>query len=242
LARYKQCFAGTVAHIGVLSLNYHKHIHTGEGGICLTDDPVLAERLQLIRNHAEAVVGDKGVSDITNMIGFNFRLGEIEAAIGREQLKKLDRVVSNRISKADRLTQGLHELNGLRTPIIQKDCSHVFYVYPLVLDLDILNCSRTRICQALQAEGVPVSEGYANIHLLPMFQEKIAYGRNGFPWSSDIYKGDVQYHKGICPVAEDFHERTLLAIGICSYEYSDAEIDLIVEAFHKVWTNLDQLR
>ena len=88
-AVYKNRFVGTVADIGVFSLNYHKHIHTGEGGVCVTDDPVLAERLQLIRNHAEAVVGDKGVTDIVNMIGFNFRMGEIEAAIGIEQLKKL---------------------------------------------------------------------------------------------------------------------------------------------------------
>tara|TARA_B100000315_G_scaffold256779_1_gene303590 strand:- start:1456 stop:2322 length:867 start_codon:yes stop_codon:yes gene_type:complete len=95
-ALYKGRFAGTVAHIGVLSLNYHKHIHTGEGGICLTNDSILAERMQMIRNHAEAVVGDKGVSDLSNMIGFNFRLGEIEAAIGMEQFKKLDQLVADR--------------------------------------------------------------------------------------------------------------------------------------------------
>ena len=78
---YKGKYAGTLADVGCYSLNYHKHIHTGEGGICLTDDSSLAERMQLIRNHAEAVVENKGVQDLTNMIGFNFRLGEIEAAI-----------------------------------------------------------------------------------------------------------------------------------------------------------------
>src|SRR5690348_15771968 len=55
-ARYRGRYAGTIADIGVYSLNYHKHIHTGEGGVCVTDNPDLAERLQLIRNHAEAVV------------------------------------------------------------------------------------------------------------------------------------------------------------------------------------------
>ena len=62
-ALYKGRQVGTIADIGVYSLNYHKHIHTGEGGVCVTNDPSLAERMQLIRNHAEAVVEDKGVED-----------------------------------------------------------------------------------------------------------------------------------------------------------------------------------
>ena len=89
-AYYKGRAAGALADIGVYSLNYHKHIHAGEGTVVVTNDPALAERLQLIRNHAEAVVEEKGVSDLTNMVGYNFRLTEVQAAIGREQLKKLD--------------------------------------------------------------------------------------------------------------------------------------------------------
>ena len=80
-AMYKGRPVGSLGHIGAFSLNYHKHIHTGEGGMCTTDDDNLAERLQLIRNHAEAVVAAKGTSNLVNMVGFNFRLGEIEAAI-----------------------------------------------------------------------------------------------------------------------------------------------------------------
>src|ERR1019366_7464355 len=86
-AMYKGKYAGTLAHVGGYSLNYHKHVHTGEGGILVTDDSDIFERLQLIRNHAEAVVGDKGVSNLANMVGHNFRLGEIESAIGIAQLK-----------------------------------------------------------------------------------------------------------------------------------------------------------
>jgi len=84
--------AGTLADIGGYSLNYHKHIHCGEGGVLVTDDPQLAKRLALIRNHAEAVVqvDDHGdPAQLANMLGFNFRLGEIEAAIAGVQLGKL---------------------------------------------------------------------------------------------------------------------------------------------------------
>jgi SAM-dependent methyltransferase len=77
-AFYRDKYAGTVAHVGGYSLNYHKHIHTGEGGILVTNDGKIAERLQLIRNHAEAVVAGKGVTNLSNMVGHNFRLGEIE--------------------------------------------------------------------------------------------------------------------------------------------------------------------
>ena len=75
-----------------------------------------------------------------------------------------------------------------------------------------------------------------------MYQKKIAYGRSGFPWSSDIYKGDVQYTKGICPVAEDLQDRTYLGISMCAYEYTNQEVDLMIQAFQKVWSNLDLIR
>src|SRR5574344_1647548 len=70
-AKYKGKYAGTLGDIGVFSLNYHKHIHCGEGGIIVTDNDELAERLRLIRNHAEAVVDAKGTTDLVNMVGFN---------------------------------------------------------------------------------------------------------------------------------------------------------------------------
>jgi len=241
-ARYKGQMAGTLAHIGVYSLNYHKHIHTGEGGVIVTNDSDLAERLQLIRNHAEAVVGDKGVTNLTNMIGYNFRLGEIEAAIGIEQLKKLDRLTSERTIAADRLSEKLKELPGLRVPVVQKDCTHVYYVYPILINSDDLGVSRTRIREALVAEGVQgLANGYANLHLLPLFQNKIAYGKHGFPWQSELYKGNISYDKGICPVAEQLHDKTFLGIEMCLHNYTEYEVDLITEAFRKVWKQLKTL-
>lgn len=227
---------GTLAHVGGYSLNYHKHIHTGEGGILVTNDDDVFERLQLIRNHAEAVVANKGVSNLTNMVGHNFRLGEIESAIGIEQLKKLEGFVESRQRVAKRLTDGLKDLPGLRTPVVKPGCTHAYYVYPMVLDIDHLGVSRERIHAALEAEGVTgLAQGYVNVHLLPMYQKKIAYGSKGFPWSSDICHRDVDYRKGICPVAEELHDKTYLGFGMCVHELDDEDIDLIVAAFKKVW-------
>ncbi len=240
-ALYKGKYAGTLADVGGYSLNYHKHIHTGEGGILVTNDDEIAERLQLIRNHAEVVVGDKGVTNLSNMIGHNFRLGEIECAMGIEQLKKLKRLVQSRQASASRLTVGLKGLRGLRTPVVRVDCTHVYYVYPLILDIEELGVSRDRLHAALQAEGVSVGKRYQNIHLLPVYQQKVAYGSRGFPWTSDICHRDVDYSKGICPVAEKHNDSTYLGIGMCVYDLTDDDVDLIIAAFQKVWAKLESL-
>lgn len=242
-AYYKGKFAGTLAHVGGYSLNYHKHIHTGEGGILVTDDDEIADRLRLIRNHAEAVVGDKDVSDLRNMIGYNFRLGEIECAIGIAQLKKLKGCVASRQRAGERLTQGIRDLPGLRTPVIKDDCTHVYYVYPIVLDVEKIGVSRARIVEALEAEGIDgLATGYVNVHLLPMYQQKLAYGSGGFPWTSDICHRDVSYTKGICPTAEKLHETTFLGFEMCLHELSDEDVDLIVRAFRKVWSQMESLK
>ena len=236
-------YAGTLADVGSYSLNYHKHIHTGEGGVLVTDDDEIAERLRLIRNHAEAVVGNKGYTNLTNMIGYNFRLGEVECAIGIEQLKKLSHFVSGRQRIAKRLTQGLMDLPGLRTPIIKPNCTHAFYMYPMVLDVGNLGVKRNTLYKALTAEGVQgLAEGYVTLHLLPMYQQKIAYGSKGFPWTSDICQRDVDYRFGICPVAEELQASSYLGYQMCLNDLSDNDVDLIISAFHKVWSNIGYLK
>lgn len=242
-ALYKGKFAGTVGDVGGFSLNYHKHIHTGEGGVIVTNDDDIAERLQLIRNHAEAVVSGKGQTNLTNMVGYNFRLGEIECAIGIEQLKKLDALIKTRQRAAERLAKGLNGFRGLKTPKVQDGCTHVYYVFGMVLDVNELGVSRDKIADALTAEGVQgVCPGYANVHLLPMYQKKQAYGSTGFPWSAEFSRQDVSYSKGICPVAEELHEKTFLGLEMCVLNLTDTDVDAIVGAFEKVWDQLDYLR
>lgn len=241
-AKYKGKFAGTLADIGGFSLNYHKHIHTGEGGILVTNDDSLAQKLKLIRNHAEAVVEGIGQIDITNMIGYNFRLGEIECAMGIEQLKKLNLLIHKRQKTAELLTEKLRDLQFLKLPYIQKDSTSVYYTYPMILEEGI-GVKRGKIIEALIAEGLEgIVGGYANIHLLPMYQKKIAYGSKGFPWSSDVATNHISYEKGICPVAEKLHDETYLGFMLCLFDLSEDDVELVSQAFHKVWQNLDLLK
>ena len=240
-ALYRDKYAGTCADVGGFSLNYHKHIHTGEGGILVTNDDDIAERLQLIRNHAEVVVEDKGVTNLINMVGHNFRLGEIECAMGIEQLKKLKGLVQSRQLLAETLTEGLKSLDGLNTPTQFNNRTHVYYIYAMQLDLEVLQVSRQKIVEALAAEGVIVSSSYQNIHLIPLYQKKIAFGSKGFPWSSEFCKREISYKKGICPNAEYLNDNSYIGFGMCVYDLTLEDIKLIIKSFHKVWKNLDNL-
>lgn len=242
-ARYHDRYVGTVADIGVFSLNYHKHIHTGEGGLAVTHDAALAERMQLIRNHAEAVAGGREIPNLTNLIGFNFRLGEIEAAMGLVQLGKLANLAAQKSTAGSRLSASLTGLQGLRTPVVRPGCTHVYYVYPLVIDPKITGVSRAQMAAALRAEGVPgISEGYVNIHRLPAYQKRIAYGSRGFPWTMAGHESQVRYDHGICPVAEQLHDATMMGLAFCLHNFTSDEVDLVVAAFHKVWAQLDKLQ
>lgn len=242
LAEYHGALAGTIGDIGVFSLNYHKHIQTGEGGVCLTNDDELADRLCLIRNHAEGAVESKGVTNLINMIGFNFRFGEIESAIGIEQLKKLDRLVHSRIEIADKLSSRLSDIEEIQTPFVEPGCKHVYYVFPIRYKHRMKPLHRDRIVDALKAEGLTFGGGYVQpLYLKPIFQKQIGYGDKGCPFSCSFYKGTVDYSKGLCPVAEEMFFHSLLVFPICNFEIAGENIDLFSEAFHKVFSQLDEL-
>ena len=241
-ARYKGKLAGTMADIGGFSFNYHKHIHTGEGGMIVTNDFLLAEKCQLIRNHAEAAIVHKSNPDLTNMIGYNFRLGEIESAIGIRQLKKLDNAIASRQKAASILTEALNDIEGLTAPVIRKDCSHVYYFYGMKHNENLTGVSRDRVYEALLAEGVPyISKRYENLHMLPMFVKKQCYGSNHFPWSLNP-SVEYNYGKGTCQTAEKLNKNEYLGIFMCGSNFEDDEINLVAEAIKKVYENIAELR
>ena len=239
LAMLGDRFAGTIGHIGVASLNYHKHIHTGEGGVCTTDDDTLADRLAMIRNHAENVADRLSGGDYSNLIGHNFRMTELAAAIGREQLKKAPALVARRAEIANKLSAGVAGLDGITVPYVRPDARHVYYVWAGKFDERKLGVSREKFAKALVAEGVPTTTGYVRpLYLLPVFQRRMAIGRDGFPFNLT----NRSYQKGLCPITERMHEAELFSYLVCSYESSDAQVDQVISAFHKVYENRDQLR
>lgn len=222
--------AGTIGHIGVFSLNRHKHIQTGEGGICVTNDATLALRLRLIRNHGENLTDHYEIPDAANLIGFNYRLTELSAAIGLCQLEKSEAIVNEREHLAQRLSAALDGLPGLTPPTVREGCRHTYYAWPARYDAEATGISRDTFARALAAEGVPMNQGYVEpLYLLPIFQQRAA-------------KGDAHYPKGFCPFTEKMHFAEELGFGICSFELTDTLIDHIAGAFHKVHEGRDELR
>jgi len=230
--------AGCVGHMGVFSLNYHKHLHCGEGGMCVTNDAELALRLRLIRNHGENAVEPLGLQDITNLFGFNLRMTEMQAAVALAMLGRIDALVAERERTGLLLNQGTQGLAALAPAAIRPGCRHVFYVWAARYHGEAAGVSRRTFARALQAEGVPVFEGYVRpLYMLPVFQRRMAMGREGFPFSLT----DRTYPEGLCPVAEDLHQNRLLGFETCTVDLDDALRCLCAEALVKVHDGLGGL-
>ena len=149
-------YAGTIGHIGVFSFNVHKHLQCGEGGICLTNDPELAYRMSMARNHGELSGG---------AVGLNLRMTEVEAAIALSQLAKGRALVDSRIELAEAMTHMVVNYPGLVPPLVREGCDHSYYMWALTVEKE-----RDWFVDAMIAEGVPMRKGYVDpLYRLPAF-------------------------------------------------------------------------
>ena len=236
---YKNKIAGTMSDIGGYSFNCHKHIQTGEGGATVTNNNRLADRMRRIRNHAEATI--KSEMNLNNLIGYNFRLGEIECGIGIEQIKKLKKMVRKKQLECKYISKRLSKLQGIKVPFVPKNQTHSYYMFPILVNTKKLNVNKKLIFKALVKEGVQgLNNSYPIIYDLPMYKNRIAYGSKHFPWS--LSKKKIKYRKGLCPVAEHLNEHEIITLEVCLFSLNQKDIKLICESFEKVWKNLNLLK
>lgn len=151
LATERGKYAGTIGHVGVFSLNVHKHIQAGEGGICVTNDDDLALYMRMFINHAE-------MFENSAMLGLNLRMTEITAFIAGKQLENMDRLVNGRRKVAIELLEAIGDNPGIRTPVVREDCEHACYALPFLVE----NEGRSRFVNRMKEEGIPLVEGYVN--------------------------------------------------------------------------------
>lgn len=229
-ARYKGRLCGTMGDCGVYSFQETKNMMTGEGGMLITNDEKIAEVARLIRNHGETVAHTmKKRSYASETLGYNYRMTEFEAAIGRAQLKHLDEANAVRQQHANYLTKHLRKFPGITPPKVESDSTHVYYVYPFTYDETQTGISRKLFADALQAEGIPLGVGYVKpLYYSPLFQERRAF-------AFKHYKGNARYDAGLCPVAEELHFKKLLFIPVVRPPATTADMDDIVRAFDKVY-------
>jgi dTDP-4-amino-4,6-dideoxygalactose transaminase len=205
-------YIGTMGHIGVWSLNVHKHIQCGEGGMITTDDDGLAWRLRGLVNHGENLMGP---------IGLNLRMPEVCAAIAVSQLQRGPWLVGGRVEQAHNILRAIGDIPGIKAPPIRDDFSNVFYLIPFLIDgrddgpLDeevFTDRHRRAFCASLRTSGVPIVEGYVEpLYRLPAF---------------------ARYRRP-CPVAEDLQARRLFYFENCAWDPTPEQIDRIGDAFRK---------
>lgn len=248
--KYKGRYVGAIGDIGGFSFNYHKHIHTGEGGLIVTNDSNLALKCQMIRNHGENAIDTYGVEDLSNCIGSNYRLTELQAAIASEQLTKLDSLLSHRQSLAAYLSDRLKGYDGLCTPKVEKNSTHSYYMFPIKYSEEKMGLPRSLFLRAVSAElpkpkeweTTPLAEGYVKpLYLSPVYQRQIALGSKGFPFNTNPgVKYD--YSEGICPVTERLYKREMLLTPLVREPLTKRDIKDLADAIEKVAEGADEIR
>jgi perosamine synthetase len=180
-ARYQGRDIGALDAAVAYSFYPTKNLFLGEGGMITTNDAGLYQRLKLTRSHGEAG------RYLHTCLGFNYRLTDVEAAIGLKQLERLPELVERRRANAAYLTEHLGEMPQIQTPVEQTEGTHSFNQYCVVLDLEALRCSRDEFAAYLGELGVGTGVHYPRgLHQQPVFQE--AYGPLTLPVAESLAK------------------------------------------------------
>ena len=217
-ATYKNRKVGTLADMTVFSFHPVKHITTGEGGMVVTDNPDFAVRLRAFRNHG--ITADHRQREAEGSwfyemaeLGYNYRLPDINCALGLSQLKKLDKFVARRRQIAALYDSAFADMPAL-FPLAQRDDrKSSYHLYVVRLNLSKLNASRQQVFGALRAENIGV-----NVHYIPVY------------WHP--YYNKLGYGKGLCPVAEKAYEE-IVTLPLFP-AMSDRDAEDVIRAVKKV--------
>ena len=170
-AEYNGKKVGSIGDIGVFSLYPSKVIAAGGwGGLITTNDDEIAEKIILLRGHGELknIIGKKGAYKF-RILGYNFRMNNMEAAVAYYQLKKIDSFIEKRRKNAKLLSELLRDVPGITIPEEKPHIKHIFYLYAIVLDDKITGWSRDEFVEALNAEGIEAQPGY----VVPLHKQEV---------------------------------------------------------------------
>src|SRR5438105_2338005 len=169
----------------------------GEGGMVITNDPAVFERVGLYRSHCTRVYGrstkycslDESKLAMGKRFwwqdfddcGYNFRMTDAQGAVGVVQLRKLDMLNRRRIDNAAYLTAGLREVPGLKLPVVRPGCTHVFHLYPVQIEAKEFGMTRDDFIHAMLYErGIKAGTHYTPLHLTTAFQRR-GFRKGQFP-------------------------------------------------------------
>ena len=230
-ARWGDKRVGTIGHMGAFSFQQKKNLSLGEGGMVTTDDAELDARLRDFYSFGSGVP-----------LGYNYRMPELQAAIGRARLPQLDADNDVRDRHARYLDGELAELACLRPQRGRPDTRVVYYNYVLHYAEEEAGIDLQRFVEAVRAEGIELPQIYVPVYRHNTFQGGDVYGR-GFPFVSPFYEAGEEvprYEEGICPVAEEFCDRRNIEVKIHP-TYSEEDVADVAAAFLKVAERIGDL-
>ena len=241
---YKEKLTGTMGSAGVFSFQETKNIMTGEGGMIITKDPKIAKKCRLIRNHGENVAQEDWLQEeLTNLIGYNFRMTELTAALGIAQLKKLDHLNKVRKENVEYLNSKLRKFEAISPPHIEDGVDYIPHMLAYQYNSEMTGIPRKVILKALKDEGIICSFGYAKpMYGLAMFQKQIAFGSKGWPFSAHADRDSLGYDRCNYPNTEWLVNKGFLFIYGFNYPSTQQDMDDIVDAFEKVFGNIEELK
>jgi len=180
-AEYKNRKAGTLGDYGVFAFYPNKQITTGEGGVILTDDDQAAAKMVSLRNQGRTP-GDTWLNH--SYLGYNYRLDEMSAALGRVQMNRIDELLEKRAKVAAWYNQIFAEIDEIETPQVAGTTTRTsWFVYVIRLSPAI---NRNTVAEKLKKKGIPARPYFVPIHLQPYMVQRFGYKTGDFPVTEDL--------------------------------------------------------
>ena len=188
-AEYKGRKAGTFGDAGVFAFYPNKQITTAEGGMIVTNNEKIAKLCQSMRNQGR----DENSNSLRHeILGYNYRMIEMSAALGVAQMERIDEILNKRRAVADLYTQKLKKIEGIKVPYIAPDVKMSWFVYVIRLDENIfLSGDRDRIMQKLREKGISCKSYFPPIHLEPFYVSMFGYRKGNFPIAESVANSTI---------------------------------------------------
>ncbi|NOT37109.1 MAG: DegT/DnrJ/EryC1/StrS family aminotransferase [Saprospiraceae bacterium] len=193
---YKIKYAGGLGDIGCFSFHPRKSVTTGEGGMLTTNNDSLAEKMNCLRNHGASLSEEqrhKGPKPYIlpefDMVGYNYRMTDLQGAVGVVQLQKLKQFIDFRNQWAGYYTQELSSIEWIQTPYIPDNYAHGWQSYVTYIDESKSPLSRNELMEFLQQNGVATRPGTHAVHMLNYYKKKYNIKASDFP---NAFKADQQ--------------------------------------------------
>lgn len=189
-AKYKNKSSGSLGLAGAFSFHPRKSITCGEGGMITTNDDHLADLMNQLRNHGATISEEqrhRGAKPYLlpdfNLLGYNFRMTDLQGAVANVQMTKLDRFISQRNDWARFYTEELGEIQWIRPPVVPDYASHGWQAYVTMIDESKAPAGRNEIMEKLQAKGISTRPGTHAVHMQNYYKQLLNGSDDDFPVS-----------------------------------------------------------